>query len=50
MSTFNPRRFAQVDVLRQLDQDNLLTFLSAFSGYLSGRGFSLRGQRRGRGR
>jgi hypothetical protein len=41
MSTFNPRRFAQVDVLRQLDQDNLLTFLSTYSGYLSGRGFSL---------
>lgn len=41
MSTFNPRRFAQVDVLRQIDPRNLREFLDRHSTYLTGRGFSL---------
>jgi hypothetical protein len=41
MSTFNPRRFAQVDVLRQIDPKNLREFLGRHSTYLTGRGFSL---------
>jgi hypothetical protein len=41
MSTFNPRRFAQVDVLRQIDPRNLREFLGRHSTYLTGRGFSL---------
>lgn len=40
MSTFNPRRFAQVDVLRQIDPRNLREFLGRHSTYLTGRGFS----------
>ena len=40
MSTFNPRRFAQVDVLRQIDPRNLREFLGCHSTYLTGRGFS----------
>lgn len=40
MTTFNPRRFVQVDVLRQLDQKNLLTFLMPHAHYLSTRGFA----------
>ena len=41
MSTFNPRRFAQVDVLRQIDPKNLRKFLGRHSTYLTARGFSL---------
>jgi hypothetical protein len=41
MSTFNPRRFAQVDILRQIDPGNLLVFLNRHSTYLTGRGLSL---------
>ncbi|OYW53004.1 MAG: hypothetical protein B7Y80_18745 [Hyphomicrobium sp. 32-62-53] len=41
MGTFHPRRIADVDVLRELDPNNLLTFLKAYAGYLTQRGFSL---------
>jgi hypothetical protein len=40
MSTFNPRRFAQVDVLRHIDPKNLREFLARHSTYLTARGFS----------
>jgi hypothetical protein len=40
MSTFNPRRFVNVEILRQVDQDRLIEFLNKYEVYLRGRGFS----------
>jgi hypothetical protein len=40
MSTFNPRRFVNVEILRQVDQDSLIQFLRKYEGYLKERGFS----------
>ena len=40
MSTYNLRRFAQPDVLKHIQQDNLITFLKRYEDYLTGRGFS----------
>ncbi len=40
MSTYNLRRFAQPDVLKNIQQDNLITFLKKYESYLTGRGFS----------
>jgi hypothetical protein len=39
MSTFNPRRFVNVEILRQVDQDRLIEFLKKYEAYLRGRGF-----------
>jgi hypothetical protein len=39
MSTYNLRRFAQPDVLKHIEQDNLITFLKRYESYLTGRGF-----------
>ena len=39
MSTYNLRRFAQHDVLKHIQQDNLITFLKRYESYLTGRGF-----------
>ena len=30
MATFNPRRFVNVEILRQLDQENLIVFLKKY--------------------
>ena len=40
MSTYNLRRFAQPDVLKHIQQDNLITFLKRYEDYLTGRDFS----------
>ncbi|WP_212111451.1 hypothetical protein [Bartonella queenslandensis] len=40
MSSYKLRRFAQADVLKKIQQDNLLTFLKRYETYLTGRGFS----------
>ena len=40
MSTYNLRRFAQPDVLKNIQQDNLITFLKRYEDYLTARGFS----------
>lgn len=40
MSTFNPRRFVNVEILRQVDQDRLIEFLHKYEAYLKSRGFS----------
>lgn len=40
MSTYNLRRFAQPDVLKHIQQDNLITFFKRYESYLTGRGFS----------
>jgi len=40
MSTYNLRRFAQPDVLKNIQQDNLITFLKRYEDYLTRRGFS----------
>jgi hypothetical protein len=40
MATFNPRRFVNVEILRQVDQDRLIEFLRKYETYLKGRGFS----------
>lgn len=39
MATFNPRRFVNVEILRQLDQENLVVFLKKYESYLLERGF-----------
>ncbi len=40
MSAYNLQRFAQPDVLKNIQQNNLITFLKQYEDYLSGRGFS----------
>ena len=40
MATFNPRRFVNVEILRQVDQENLIVFLKNYESYLLERGFS----------
>ncbi|WP_439271889.1 hypothetical protein [Pseudochrobactrum sp. HB0163] len=40
MSTYNLRRFAQPDVLKNIQQDNLIQFLKTYEDYLVERGFS----------
>jgi len=40
MSNYNLRRFAQPDVLKNIGQDNLITFLKRYESYLTGRDFS----------
>ncbi|MBF0629353.1 MAG: hypothetical protein HQL91_14150, partial [Magnetococcales bacterium] len=40
MATFNPRRFAQPDKLREITHSRLLSFLQPFRDYLEGRGLS----------
>lgn len=40
MSTYNLRRFAQPDVLKHIQQDNLITFLKQYEKYLIGRRFN----------
>ncbi|MDM5146782.1 hypothetical protein NQX30_00050 [Candidatus Persebacteraceae bacterium Df01] len=40
MSTYNLRRFSQPDVLKNIQQDNLITFLKRYEGYLTVRNFS----------
>lgn len=40
MATFNPSRFVNVEILRQLDQENLIEFLKKNECYLVERGFS----------
>lgn len=39
MSTYNLRRFAQPDVLKNVQQDNLTTFLKRYEDYLTALGF-----------
>ncbi|MES9904003.1 MAG: hypothetical protein ABW168_15180 [Sedimenticola sp.] len=40
MSTYNLKRFAQPDVLKKIQQDNLIQFLKGYERYLIDRGFS----------
>ena len=42
MSTYNLRRFAQPDVLKNIQQANLFTSLKRYESYLTGRGFSFK--------
>ena len=39
MSLYNVRRFAQPDVLKHIQQDNLITFLKRYEAYLTDRAF-----------
>lgn len=47
MATFNPRRFVNVEILRQVDQDRLIEFLRKYEAYLKGRGFSFEKNEKG---
>lgn len=40
MATYSLRKFAQPDILKNIQEDNLLSFLSPYREYLTGRGFS----------
>lgn len=47
MATYSLNKFAQPEVLKNIQEDRLLQFLSSYSGYLEGRGFKL--QKNGNG-
>ena len=40
MATYSLRKFAQPDVLKNIQEENLLKFLEPYTDYLTGRGFS----------
>lgn len=41
MTTFNPRRFVNVEIMRQVHQDRLIEFLQQYAPYLKSRGAKL---------